>query len=55
MNTTISHSPGCAKSPATRALLETAGVEWEVTEPLQTPPSDARIGRPLQSFRELFE
>jgi len=55
MNTTLPHNSRCARSGATSALLEAVGVEWEVGETLQTPPSAARIGRPPQPFRELFE
>jgi len=39
MSVTIYHNPRCSKSRATLALLEEKGVEPEIIEYLQTPPS----------------
>ncbi len=39
MKARIYHNPECSKSRATKALLETKGVELEVIEYLKTPPS----------------
>ncbi|MEE8237676.1 MAG: hypothetical protein V3S67_05110 [Gammaproteobacteria bacterium] len=55
MNSRIYDNPKFSKFRATMALLETAGVELEVVDTLQTPPSAAGIGRPPESALELFE
>ena len=39
MKATIYHNATCSKSRATKALLEGNGVELEVVEYLETPPS----------------
>ncbi len=39
MKAIIYHNPRCSKSRATKVLLETAGVELDVIEYLETPPS----------------
>jgi len=44
---TIYHNPRCSKSRQTLAMLEERGLEPEVIEYLQTPPSVAELGRIL--------
>ncbi len=39
MKAIIYHNPRCSKSRATKALLEDQGIELEVVEYLETPPS----------------
>ena len=39
MKARIYHNPRCSKSRATKALLEEKGVDLEIVEYLQTPPS----------------
>ena len=43
MPLTIYHNPRCSKSRQTLALLETAGVDFEVVEYLKEPPSAERL------------
>jgi arsenate reductase len=40
---TIYHNPRCSKSRATLALLREAGIEPQIVEYLETPPSAARL------------
>ena len=47
MKPRIYHNPRCSKSRATKALLESAGVEFEVVEYLQTPPDSEALTRLL--------
>jgi len=44
---TIYHNPRCSKSRQTLAMLEERGLEPEVIEYLQTPPSAAELGQIL--------
>ena len=55
MNSTIYHKSRCSKSRTVMALLEAAGVELEVSEYLQTPPSAAGTSRPPESVLELYQ
>ena len=41
------HNPRCSKSRATKALLESEGVELEVIEYLKTPPDAEALSRLL--------
>ena len=47
MKARIYHNPGCSKSRATKALLESEGVELEVIEYLKTPPDAEALSRLL--------
>jgi len=47
MSITIYHNPRCSKSRATLALLNERGVEPDIIEYLQTPPSEAELDRIL--------
>ncbi len=47
MSVTIYHNPRCSKSRATLALLNERGVEPDIIEYLQTPPSKAELDRIL--------
>lgn len=47
MAVTIYHNPRCSKSRQTLALLRDRGVEPEIVEYLETPPSAAEIARIL--------
>lgn len=47
MKPRIYHNPRCSKSRATKALLESAGVEFEVVEYLKTPPDSEALTRLL--------
>jgi len=50
MSVTIYHNPRCSKSRATLALLEEKGVEPEIIEYLQTPPSKDEMIRILDGL-----
>jgi arsenate reductase len=41
------HNPRCSKSRATKALLESEGIEFEVVEYLRTPPDAEDLARLL--------
>ncbi|MBT6084147.1 MAG: arsenate reductase (glutaredoxin), partial [Rhodospirillaceae bacterium] len=43
MPVTIYHNPKCSKSRQTLALMQEKGVEPEIVEYLQTPPSAAEL------------
>ena len=43
MPVTIYHNPKCSKPPQTLALMQEKGVEPEIVEYLQTPPSAAEL------------
>ena len=43
MKAIIYHNPRCSKSRAAKALLEAKGVELEVIEYLNTPPSEKTL------------
>jgi len=47
MSLTIYHNPRCSKSRATLALLVERGLEPEIIEYLNTPPSEAELDRIL--------
>jgi len=47
MKARIYHNPRCSKSRATLALLESHGIDHEVVEYLQTPPSRSDLERLL--------
>ena len=47
MKTRIYHNPRCSKSRATKALLESEGIELEVIEYLKTPPDTEALSRLL--------
>ena len=46
----IYHNPRCSKSRATRALLESRGVDLQVIEYLQTPPDAAALSALLSKL-----
>lgn len=50
MSVTIYHNPRCSKSRATLALLAEKGVEPEIIEYLQTPPSKEEMMRILDGL-----
>jgi arsenate reductase (glutaredoxin) len=50
MTVTIYHNPRCSKSRATLALLEEKGVEPEIIEYLQKPPSKDEMIRILDGL-----
>jgi len=50
MTVTIYHNPRCSKSRATLALLEEKGIEPDIIEYLQTPPSKDEMGRILDGL-----
>ena len=50
MAVTIYHNPRCSKSRATLALLEEKGVQPDIIEYLQTPPSADELGRILDAL-----
>lgn len=50
MSVTIYHNPRCSKSRATLALLAENGVEPEIVEYLQTPPSKEEMNRILDGL-----
>ena len=50
MAVTIYHNPRCSKSRATLALLEENGVQPDIIEYLQTPPSAEELGRMLEAL-----
>jgi|TARA_Y100000588_G_scaffold189301_1_gene203230 arsenate reductase len=50
MAVTIYHNPRCSKSRATLALLEEKGVQPDIIEYLQTPPSAEELGRMLEAL-----
>lgn len=50
MTVTIYHNPRCSKSRATLALLEEKGVNPEIVEYLQTPPSHEDLDRILNAL-----
>lgn len=50
MSVTIYHNPRCSKSRATLALLAEKGVEPEIVEYLQTPPSKEEMNRILDGL-----
>lgn len=50
MSVTIYHNPRCSKSRATLALLAEKGVEPEIIEYLQTPPSKEEMNRILDGL-----
>ena len=47
MTVTIYHNPRCSKSRQTLQLLRDRGLEPEIVEYLQSPPSPAELGRIL--------
>ena len=47
MSITIYHNPRCSKSRNTLSLLQEQGVEPEIVEYLNTPPSEAELDRIL--------
>ena len=47
MKARMYHNPRCSKSRATKALLESEGVDFEVVEYLQTPPDSEDLARLL--------
>lgn len=47
MSLTIYHNPRCSKSRATLALLTEHGLEPDIIEYLNSPPSEAELGRIL--------
>ncbi len=47
MNVTIYHNPRCSKSRAALKLLRAGGIEPEIIEYLQTPPSAGQVDRIL--------
>lgn len=47
MKARMYHNPRCSKSRATKALLESEGVEFEVVEYLKTPPDSDDLARLL--------
>lgn len=57
-NVKIYHNPRCSKSRQTLALLEERGIEPEIIQYLNTPPSEAELSQTLQllglSPRELM-
>ncbi len=59
---TLLHNPRCSKSRAARALLEDAGVEFDVREYLKQPLSavelqdlHAKLGRPVAEWTRFAE
>lgn len=48
MNTVIYHNPACGTSRNTLALIRHAGVEPQVIEYLQTPPSKERLAELIE-------
>jgi arsenate reductase len=51
MKAKIYHNPRCSKSRATLVLLAERGVEMEVVDYLETPPSRATLKRLLRKLR----
>ena len=47
MKARIYHNPRCSKSRATKALLESKGIDFEVVEYLKTPPDAETLARLL--------
>lgn len=47
MSVTIYHNPRCSKSRQTLAILEEKGVQHEIVEYLNAPPSQAELKRVL--------
>lgn len=50
MSVTIYHNPRCSKSRQTLVLLAEKGIEPEIVEYLNTPPSAAQLGGILNSL-----
>ena len=50
MGVTIYHNPRCSKSRQTLQLLRDRGVEPEIVEYLQTPPSANRLKQILKDL-----
>ena len=57
MKARIYHNPKCSKSRATKELLESENIEFEVVEYLKTPPDaetlirlSAKLGLPAKDF-----
>ncbi|MGE0665020.1 MAG: arsenate reductase (glutaredoxin) [Sphingomonadales bacterium] len=50
MTVTIYHNPRCSKSRETLALLQSKGIEPEVIEYLNTPPSAAELDQVLKKL-----
>ncbi len=43
--TTVFHNPRCSKSRAAVELLNSRGIEFDVVEYLETPPSEKELGK----------
>lgn len=52
MKTRIYHNPRCSKSRAALALLQERGVDFEIVEYLQSPPSRATLAALLKKLDE---
>jgi len=48
MSVTIYHNPRCSKSRQTLALLEKHGIQPEIIDYLETPPTEAELKRLLK-------
>ncbi|OIO69461.1 MAG: arsenate reductase (glutaredoxin) [Zetaproteobacteria bacterium CG12_big_fil_rev_8_21_14_0_65_55_1124] len=55
MSVTIYHNPRCSKSRATLALLSERGIEAEIIEYLQSPPSAEELDHILVMLGKLPE
>jgi len=52
MSVTIYHNPRCSKSRATLGLLQDRGIDVEIIEYLNTPPSTADLARILRMLHK---